>query len=225
MSMHIRLALHTGNSVIDSYGLEATICEGFLVATTFVPHRDTGEWLDTQLIQAGSISTADTANTTDHITTTGRANATGRTTDHANGTTAPAASEDLHTAALLETAFAGWRNTGDPSLFRHLPLAPAHTAFAAQIRAALLALAPSQTISYHSLAACTHSPNAIRAAASACARNPLPLIVPCHAVLPTPAQHMLASTPQALNTPDFSPGKYAFGSDLKLAILRHESCF
>jgi methylated-DNA-[protein]-cysteine S-methyltransferase len=40
------------------------------------------------------------------------------------------------------------------------------------------------TVSYGALAARAGSPNAARAVGSACATNPIPLIVPCHRVLP-----------------------------------------
>ena len=55
-------------------------------------------------------------------------------------------------------------------------------------RAALDALhgtvARGETVSYGELAARAGHPRAARAAGSACARNPIPLIVPCHRVLP-----------------------------------------
>jgi len=40
-----------------------------------------------------------------------------------------------------------------------------------------------KTISYQQLAAKAGSPNAHRAAGSACANNPLPIVIPCHRVL------------------------------------------
>jgi methylated-DNA-[protein]-cysteine S-methyltransferase len=55
-------------------------------------------------------------------------------------------------------------------------------------RAALEALhdtvAHGQTVTYTELARRAGSPRAIRAAGTACATNPIPLIVPCHRVLP-----------------------------------------
>lgn len=38
-------------------------------------------------------------------------------------------------------------------------------------------------ISYQELATKTRSPNAIRAAASACATNPIPIVIPCHRIV------------------------------------------
>ena len=40
-----------------------------------------------------------------------------------------------------------------------------------------------QTASYAAVAALTSSPRAVRAVGTACARNPLPLVVPCHRVV------------------------------------------
>jgi methylated-DNA-[protein]-cysteine S-methyltransferase len=51
---------------------------------------------------------------------------------------------------------------------------------------ALLALAKvpyGKTISYKTLAERAGSPQAFRAAGSACANNPLPIVIPCHRVL------------------------------------------
>lgn len=63
------------------------------------------------------------------------------------------------------------------------------------------------TISYTELARRTGHPNAIRAAASACAKNPLPLIIPCHRVI----------------AKDGGLGGFAWGLDIKQALLAAES--
>jgi methylated-DNA-[protein]-cysteine S-methyltransferase len=55
-------------------------------------------------------------------------------------------------------------------------------------RAALRAIAAipyGATASYRDVAARAGSPNAVRAAGTACATNPLPIVVPCHRVLRT----------------------------------------
>ncbi|MBB4211188.1 methylated-DNA-[protein]-cysteine S-methyltransferase [Rhodothalassium salexigens DSM 2132] len=62
-----------------------------------------------------------------------------------------------------------------------LPLAPAATAFQDRVRAALLAIPRGQTRSYGDLARRLDS--SARAVGLACARNPLPILVPCHRVL------------------------------------------
>lgn len=62
-----------------------------------------------------------------------------------------------------------------------LPLAPAATPFQAALRTALLAIPYGQATTYQALArALKSSP---RAVGQACARNPLPIVVPCHRVL------------------------------------------
>ncbi|NKD55569.1 MULTISPECIES: methylated-DNA--[protein]-cysteine S-methyltransferase [unclassified Haematospirillum] len=62
-----------------------------------------------------------------------------------------------------------------------LPLAPAGTTFSARVRDALCAIPFGTTRTYGDLAqAVSSSP---RAVGMACARNPLPILVPCHRVL------------------------------------------
>jgi methylated-DNA-[protein]-cysteine S-methyltransferase len=47
----------------------------------------------------------------------------------------------------------------------------------------LPAISYGQTASYQSVAAAVHNPKAVRAVGTACATNPLPLIIPCHRVI------------------------------------------
>ncbi len=61
-----------------------------------------------------------------------------------------------------------------------LPLAPASSSRGQALRAALIAVPYGQTISYGALAALAGS--GARAIGQLCARNPLPLLVPCHRV-------------------------------------------
>ncbi|MBA3250011.1 MAG: methylated-DNA--[protein]-cysteine S-methyltransferase [Geodermatophilaceae bacterium] len=63
------------------------------------------------------------------------------------------------------------------------------------------------TTTYAALAAQAGSPRAVRATGSACATNPLPLVVPCHRVLRS----------------DGTVGQYAGGAEVKQALLRLES--
>jgi methylated-DNA-[protein]-cysteine S-methyltransferase len=44
-------------------------------------------------------------------------------------------------------------------------------------------IAYGHTASYRSVAAAVHNPKAVRAVGSACATNPLPLVIPCHRVV------------------------------------------
>ena len=43
---------------------------------------------------------------------------------------------------------------------------------------------PGRVVTYGALAAAAGNPRAYRAAGSACARNPIPIVIPCHRVLP-----------------------------------------
>ena len=88
------------------------------------------------------------------------------------GATAKAVIEAL---AQLEAYFAGRLATFD------LPLAPAKTARGAVLRKAIVGIAHGQTASYGDLARTIGS--SARAVGQACARNPFPLVVPCHRVL------------------------------------------
>lgn len=55
--------------------------------------------------------------------------------------------------------------------------------FQARAQAALNTIGFGETLSYAQLAARAGAPAAIRAAGTACARNPLPIVLPCHRVL------------------------------------------
>jgi methylated-DNA-[protein]-cysteine S-methyltransferase len=63
------------------------------------------------------------------------------------------------------------------------------------------------TASYASVAATAGNPKAVRAVGTACATNPLPLVVPCHRVVRS----------------DGSPGLYLAGVDAKRALLALEA--
>lgn len=75
----------------------------------------------------------------------------------------------------LEQWFAGERRSFD------LPLAPPATARGANLRDGLIAVPFGQTISYGDLSRVLSS--SARAIGQLCARNPFPLVVPCHRVL------------------------------------------
>jgi AraC family transcriptional regulator of adaptative response/methylated-DNA-[protein]-cysteine methyltransferase len=68
-----------------------------------------------------------------------------------------------------------------PSL--DLPLDIRGTAFQARVWTALRAIPLGQTRSYGALAAALGTPSATRAVASACARNTIALVIPCHRVI------------------------------------------
>jgi methylated-DNA-[protein]-cysteine S-methyltransferase len=64
-----------------------------------------------------------------------------------------------------------------------------------------------QTRTYGQIAELVGNPKAVRAVGTACATNPLPVVVPCHRVLRT----------------DGTPGAYIGGPDAKKALLRLEA--
>jgi len=71
---------------------------------------------------------------------------------------------------------------------------------------AMRKISPGKTISYADLAKKSGSPDAIRAAGSACARNLIALVVPCHRIVKSGG----------------ALGKYAYGLGVKEWLLRHE---
>ncbi|MGJ9533305.1 methylated-DNA--[protein]-cysteine S-methyltransferase [Actinotignum sp. GS-2025b] len=79
--------------------------------------------------------------------------------------------------------------------------------FAARVQRALAEIPYGQTRSYGELAALLGNPRAVRAVGSACARNSIPIVLPCHRVLAARG----------------GLGGYAGGLDMKKALLRLES--
>lgn len=80
----------------------------------------------------------------------------------------------------LDRYFAGGLQTFDLPLDWRL----SH-GFRAEVLHELTAVPYGQTVTYAELAARAGRPNAVRAAGSAMATNPLPIVVPCHRVLRT----------------------------------------
>lgn len=109
----------------------------------------------------------------------------------------------LDTAAReLEEYFAGRRTCFD------LPLDFALTkGFRQLVQQHLPDIAYGHTETYREVAESVGNPKATRAVGSACARNPLPVVLPCHRVVRT----------------DGAPGGYAGGPDAKLALLALEA--
>lgn len=71
---------------------------------------------------------------------------------------------------------------------------------------AMRKVAPGRSISYAELAKRAGSPDAVRAAGSACARNLIALVVPCHRIVKTGG----------------GLGNYAYGLKVKEWLLRYE---
>jgi len=109
----------------------------------------------------------------------------------------------LDTAARqLDEYFAGRRRQFDVPLDLRL----SH-GFRAEVLHELRGVRYGTTVSYTQLAEAAGRPRAVRAVGSACATNPIPIIVPCHRVLRT----------------DGSLGGYAGGLPVKQALLDLEA--
>ncbi len=78
--------------------------------------------------------------------------------------------------------------------------------FAISCYKAMKQIKPAKTLSYQQLAAKSTSPKAVRAAASICAKNQNAPFVPCHRIITSRGEI----------------GNYAYGSPLKIALLKHE---
>lgn len=115
----------------------------------------------------------------------------------------------LRAPARLDTAsrqldeyFTGRRTAFDLPLDLRLA-----TGFRRAVLTHLPRIAYGRTESYADVAAAAGSPKAVRAVGTACARNPLPLVVPCHRVVKS----------------DGSYGEYVGGADVKRTLLRMEA--
>lgn len=105
-------------------------------------------------------------------------------------------------ARQLEEYFAGRRTAFDIALDLRLS-----AGFRRTVLDHLAAISYGQTQSYAQVAAATGHPGAVRAVGSACATNPLPVVVPCHRVLRS----------------DGSLGGYLGGLEVKRALLELET--
>lgn len=77
----------------------------------------------------------------------------------------------------IDAWFAGERRHFD------LPLTPAATPRGAALRAGMIDISYGETMTYGTLATLLQS--SPRAIGQACARNPFPIVIPCHRILPT----------------------------------------
>ncbi|HZC70276.1 MAG TPA: methylated-DNA--[protein]-cysteine S-methyltransferase [Jatrophihabitans sp.] len=102
----------------------------------------------------------------------------------------------------LDDYFAGKRRVFDLPI--DLQLA---SGFRREVLQTLPTIAYGTTASYSAVAAHAGSPRAVRAAASACATNPLPIVIPCHRVVRS----------------DGTPGGYLGGPVAKQTLLSLEA--
>jgi methylated-DNA-[protein]-cysteine S-methyltransferase len=105
-------------------------------------------------------------------------------------------------ATQLDEYFSGRRRRFDVPIDLQL----AH-GFRRTVLTHLRDIAYGETASYAMVAAASGSPAAVRAVGSACANNPLPLVVPCHRVVRS----------------DGSIGQYLGGTEAKQALLAMEA--
>ena len=109
----------------------------------------------------------------------------------------------LDTAAReLEEYFGGQRRAFDLPLDQSL----SH-GFRLLVQQNLPSIGYGQTRSYRQVAELVGNPKAVRAVGTACATNPLPVVVPCHRVVKA----------------DGTPGAYAGGPEAKLTLLTLEA--
>lgn len=105
-------------------------------------------------------------------------------------------------ARQVEEYFAGRRTTFDLALDLRLS-----AGFRRTVLGHLAAISYGHTESYAEVAAATGHPGAVRAVGSACATNPLPVVVPCHRVVRS----------------DGSLGGYLGGLEVKRTLLELEA--
>ena len=105
-------------------------------------------------------------------------------------------------AREIEDYFAGRRTVFDLSLDFQLS-----AGFRRTVLTHLPDIAYGTTASYAALAAAVGNPQAVRAVGTACATNPLPVVVPCHRVVRS----------------DGSVGQYVGGTETKKTLLTLES--
>ncbi len=91
----------------------------------------------------------------------------------------------------------------------NIPMVPAGTEFQLRVWSALRAIPFGSTVTYSEVAEMIGQPLAVRAVANACARNPLPLIIPCHRVIRKNGEL----------------GGYGLGIDRKKKLLEQEGLF
>nr|WP_218887130.1 methylated-DNA--[protein]-cysteine S-methyltransferase [Cellulomonas oligotrophica] len=102
----------------------------------------------------------------------------------------------------LDEYFAGARHRFDVPVDLRLA-----TGFRRDVVAALPDVPYGRTATYAQVAAATGRPRAVRAVGTACARNPVPLLLPCHRVVRS----------------DGTPGQYAGGAPAKRVLLDLEA--
>lgn len=86
------------------------------------------------------------------------------------------------------------------------PLAATGTSFQKSVWEACRQIPYGETRTYKDIARMINNPNAVRAVGTALSRNPFPIIIPCHRVIPSTG----------------GIGSYAYGAERKAWLLRRE---
>lgn len=95
---------------------------------------------------------------------------------------------------------------GDISALNAIKVSQPGAPFSQEAWKAMKKVRPGSVMSYSDLADRAGSPNAVRAAGSACAKNAIVIVVPCHRIVKTGG----------------ALGNYAYGLGKKEWLLRHE---
>jgi methylated-DNA-[protein]-cysteine S-methyltransferase len=95
---------------------------------------------------------------------------------------------------------------GDTSAINGIKVSQPGGSFSQSAWKSMRKVRPGKVISYAQLAENSGSPKAVRAAGSACAKNAIVLVVPCHRIVKTGG----------------ALGNYAYGINKKEWLLRHE---
>ena len=111
--------------------------------------------------------------------------------------------DDPRLAGWAAKIVAAWES---PAAACDVPVDVRGTAFQLAVWDALRAIPPGETVSYAEIARRIGRPKAVRAVGSACGRNPIAPLVPCHRVLAS----------------DGGLGGYGFGLETKRALLEKE---
>lgn len=111
--------------------------------------------------------------------------------------------EDAHGITEAVNAFFA----GEVDAITQVPIAQIGGPFTQKVWSAMREVPAGETVSYAELAAMAGNPMAFRAAATACARNPIALFVPCHRVTASGGK----------------PGGYRYGLAIKQHLLDLES--
>ncbi|WP_235001763.1 methylated-DNA--[protein]-cysteine S-methyltransferase [Arcanobacterium ihumii] len=132
---------------------------------------------------------------------------------------------DAHTA--VREAIGAWCQQ-DPDAFQNLKITFTGTEFLKAARKAMCKVPFGEMVTYGELAAEIGHPRASRAIGTACATNPVALIVPCHRIIPQSTRTQILrkgkGSSKVIDVGNYGidVGNYAIGSKLKYELLSFE---